>query len=363
MNHKKNIDSWLEYAGINWLVDKNSKPRFRPSVEQLINKMKRLSADHKNFGEAWHYVEEIEQLQSRIRDDTRSYPKEFPGMLLECGIAAYKMGNSRESVRLLTGAIALYIEDHDRAIARWLLGCVYWHLEDEIDALSTWENSVQDFSEQVRKIGKTSKEASWYVEQINIMQGAIKYAVDYKIPPAAPGVAKAKGKSAEKRKGSLIRSLPVLGTIPAGTPRSIIPSSSEFMEIDHVLLEDGEYYAESLLRGEKMINLSTGQCYFVLRVQGNSMNQSTAVSIENGNYVILREQSVAESGDIVAAEIIGVDNCATLKRFKKEEKGFFLIPESNDPEFRKPFYFERSFEKFDEGFYIRGVAVAVLKPL
>lgn len=135
------------------------------------------------------------------------------------------------------------------------------------------------------------------------------------------------------------------------------------MEVDRILLAGKEYRIESLIRGERVINLSVGFRYFVLRVSGNSMNQSTPVPIENGNYVIMREQNMAESGDIVAAEIVGVDNRATLKRFKREPNAIFLAPESSAPEFKRPVYIEREFNNFNDGFYIRGVAVAVLKPL
>jgi len=116
--------------------------------------MKQLSADSKHLEKPGIYVEEIEKLQSRFLDDTRSYPKESSQMLLECGIASYKMGNSREAVRFLNGAIGFYTEDHDKAVARWLLGCVYWHWENEVEALSSWENGMQGFSEQARKLIK-----------------------------------------------------------------------------------------------------------------------------------------------------------------------------------------------------------------
>jgi hypothetical protein len=156
MNHKKNVDDWIEYVRVNWLNRKRDV-HFRPSTERLIQKMRRLALVSSSFGEAWHYVEEIERLQGLFRDDTRAYPRESPQMLLECGLASYAMGNSREAVRYLIGAIGIYNEDHDRAVARWFLGCVYWHLEDEVNALSAWENAMQDFREQAKKIEKIRK--------------------------------------------------------------------------------------------------------------------------------------------------------------------------------------------------------------
>ncbi|MBI5297989.1 MAG: hypothetical protein HY869_21135 [Chloroflexi bacterium] len=363
MSHnKKNVDSWFEYARSVWLTKTGSRLQFRSSVEQLINKLQKLSADHKRFGEAWHYVEEIEQLQSRIRRDDRLYPREFPNMLLECGVAAYKMGNSREAVRLLSGSIGYCTDDHDKAVARWMLGCVYWNLENEVEAISSWENSMQEFSEQRKKIDKMSSDAIWYSNQIAVMERAIQGAVNNRIPPMAPGASDIKNKAACKNGNHTISFLSVLGEIPAGTPRNVVPAAAEFLFTDRIMLEDREYCVSSLVSGNRVINFSYGHHYFALRVRGNSMNRSTPFPIEDGNYVILRAQDTADPNDIVAAEIIGIDERATLKRLRRESKGYFLVPESNDPEFQNPIYLNQNFRGFNDDFYIRGVAVAVLKP-
>ena len=73
---------------------------------------------------------------------------------------------------------------------------------------------------------------------------------------------------------------------------------------------------------------------------------------------------MAENGDIVAAMIIkGEDYKATLKRYVKQDKKVLLLPESNDPKFQKPIYTNRVYEELDNEFQIRGIAIAVLKPL
>lgn len=363
MSHKKNIDSWFEYVRSVWLARTGDRLKFRSSVEQLINKVQKLSSDHKRFGEAWHYVEEIEQLQSHIRRDERLYPREFPNMLLECGFAAYKMGNAREAVRLLSGAIGYCTDDHDKAIARWLLGCVYWHLENEVEAISAWENSMQEFSEQVKKLDKMSSDAIWYSHQIATMERAIQDAVNNKIPPMATGYSETRSKPAGRQESHTIRFLSVLGEIPAGTPRNVVPNAAEFLITDRLMLNSREYCVSSLVSGSRVVHLPYGQHYFALCVRGNSMNQSTPCPIEDGNYVILRAQDTADPNDIVAAEIVGIDERATLKRLKREANHYLLMPESNDPEFQDAVYSTRNFKSFNDGFYIRGVAVAVLKPI
>ena len=104
------------------------------------------------------------------------------------------------------------------------------------------------------------------------------------------------------------------------------------------------------------------QHHFVMKVQGKSMNQA---GINDGDMIVLRAQMTAESGDIVAAEIGGVDvHRATLKRYSVRAKTVTLKAESDDPEFEdKEWDFKPSSENTRDGFFVRGIAVAVLKPL
>ena len=63
---------------------------------------------------------------------------------------------------------------------------------------------------------------------------------------------------------------------------------------------------------------------FMLRVRGESMINA---GILDGDYVVARQQNVANNGDIVVAGIPGEE--ATVKTFKKSGKSITLIP-SND---------------------------------
>lgn len=89
------------------------------------------------------------------------------------------------------------------------------------------------------------------------------------------------------------------------------------------------------------------------------MNTASPEPILNGDYVLMCAQKTAESGDIVAAEIVGVDDRATLKRYKVESGKIVLLPESDDPAFQDPTSIRCEFRKPDDNFYIRGVALAV----
>ena len=66
---------------------------------------------------------------------------------------------------------------------------------------------------------------------------------------------------------------------------------------------------------------------FMLRVRGDSMIEA---GILDGDFVVARQQKVAENGDIVVAGIPGDE--ATIKTFKKSGKTITLIPANSSME-------------------------------
>jgi repressor LexA len=88
--------------------------------------------------------------------------------------------------------------------------------------------------------------------------------------------------------------LPVMGRIAAGVPIEAIS------EISHHVAVPG-----SMLSGR-------GQ-HYALEVKGDSMIDA---GINDGDVVVIREQSAAENGDIVVALVEGHE--ATLKRFRRK---------------------------------------------
>lgn len=98
------------------------------------------------------------------------------------------------------------------------------------------------------------------------------------------------------------RRIPLLGTVTAGA--TIL--AYENYE-DYYSLPVGEFKGDQL---------------FMLRVQGDSMIEA---GIFNGDKIIVRQQPVAENGEIVVALI---DDSATVKRFYKKDGYFILHPEN-----------------------------------
>ncbi len=96
-------------------------------------------------------------------------------------------------------------------------------------------------------------------------------------------------------------SVPVMGRIAAGVPRSAIEDHS------HVLVMPPEF-------------LSQGE-HFALEVRGDSMIEA---GIQEGDTVILKRTPTAESGEIVVALIDEEE--ATLKRLRKRGQSIALEP-------------------------------------
>ncbi|MEI8218837.1 MAG: transcriptional repressor LexA [Elusimicrobiota bacterium] len=83
--------------------------------------------------------------------------------------------------------------------------------------------------------------------------------------------------------------VPLVGSVHAGTLAEAIADSGEYVYVDSSVLKSGEYFA--------------------LRVTGDSM---TGSGIYEGDLIVVRKQSVAENGEIVAAMI---DDNAAVKKF------------------------------------------------
>lgn len=79
---------------------------------------------------------------------------------------------------------------------------------------------------------------------------------------------------------------------------------------------------------------------FSLIIKGDSMDLARVdgETLENGKYIIVEKDSDFENGDIVVAII---DNCATIKRFKKAKDMIVLYPDSSNPA-NTPIYIDRN---------------------
>ncbi len=100
--------------------------------------------------------------------------------------------------------------------------------------------------------------------------------------------------------------IPIVGKITAGEPILAVENTEEYF-----------IASPSLFRGDGL---------FILTVRGESMINA---GIFNGDKIVVRQQSTAQNGEIVAALI---DGLATVKRFYKEENRYRLQPENDTME-------------------------------
>lgn len=122
--------------------------------------------------------------------------------------------------------------------------------------------------------------------------------------------------------------IPLLGTVACGSPilaeqniETMIPVSESFIK--------------------------PGHRYFLLRAKGDSMN---AVNINDGDLVLVKQQQVAENGEIVVALI---DDSATIKEFHYSKDAIILKPRSKNKKYQPII--------LTENFQIQGVVIATIK--
>lgn len=122
--------------------------------------------------------------------------------------------------------------------------------------------------------------------------------------------------------------LPVVGSIACGTPLLAEENIEKYLPVPTDFLGAGKF--------------------FILRANGNSMIKA---GIENGDYVIVKQQETAEIGQIIVALI---NDEATLKRYyiDNEKQQVRLHPENDK---MKDMYFKNV--------VIQGIAVKVIKDL
>lgn len=100
-----------------------------------------------------------------------------------------------------------------------------------------------------------------------------------------------------------LTSIPMLGVITAGEPILAVENCEEYFMV-----------SPNLFRGDGL---------FMLTVKGESMINA---GIFDGDQIIVRQQTYADNGEIVAALI---DGSATVKRFYKEDGHYRLQPEND----------------------------------
>lgn len=123
--------------------------------------------------------------------------------------------------------------------------------------------------------------------------------------PGAPGVKLLKPRS----EGAQSRAVPIVGRVPAGA------------------LMLAEENIEGWIHLPKALASPASDKFFLLHVRGTSMNKATVAggTIDDGDLILVRQQPVAKTGDIIVGMI---DGEATVKRLVIAPGYFILKPDS-----------------------------------
>jgi repressor LexA len=122
-----------------------------------------------------------------------------------------------------------------------------------------------------------------------------------------------------------VRVVPLVGRVAAGIPVLAVENIEDHLALDKSLLPSGELFS--------------------LRVQGDSMRDA---GVHDGDYVFVRKQPVAHSGEMVVA-IVGDE--ATVKWYRPQAGVVRLEPDNPDYE---PIIVDREFQ-------LAGKVVGVLR--
>ena len=141
----------------------------------------------------------------------------------------------------------------------------------------------------------------------NDKSGFVARVIDGSAPPAPP-------RNAIPVTETHAISLEVMGRIAAGTPIEAI------QEVSHTVSVPGDM-------------VKSGNRHYALEVKGDSMIDA---GINDGDIVVINEQTTAESGDIIVALVEGQE--ATLKRLRR--RGSAIALEAANPAYETRVYRE-----------------------
>lgn len=168
------------------------------------------------------------------------------------------------------------------------------------DSLKISKSTVSNYVAYMKKTGMIKRESGWHCIKTKTMSKTL----------------------------NSVQNIPVVGSIACGTPILADENIEKYLPIPNEFLGRGKY--------------------FILKASGSSMVNA---GINDGDYVIVRQQKTAEQGQIVIALI---DNEATLKRYylDTEKRQVRLHPENDNMQ-----------DMYFNNIVIQGIAVKIVKDL
>ncbi len=247
-----------------------------------------------------------------------------------------------------------------KAVAHYMLGLVHHGLEAQAEAFRSYQEAGQQFQiaqAYWRRIGDNER-AGAYGQLLAWLEGLSARLASSAVPsqtptpsPPPPSPLPSSGQDWAE-----LTQLPVLQEpIPAGAPRDLSGLAHDNAVVRHIFIQDQPYEIRSLRR-DKRVLFTSGRSYVIIPVKGDSMNLK---QIGEGDYVVVRllkDKAMPVNQEIVAAELVGEEE-VTLKQYIVTGGRRYLQAASSNPQWH-----DYNVE-IDENIVLRGVVVAVLKPV
>ena len=400
---------WFWYLEHSWFPKRLLNP---PALSDSVEFINELLEEAWDQGDADRALFEIERIQKNLIDMS-PFEKSITSKL--CAHILLSMSDREQAEEMMRQALIWMPSSyrHYVAVLTWLLGITHWLKSSKhADAINEWKAAIGIFYDISMSSGLTITNKTWYDNELVFMRKALRKAIEIdQLPPldnfkhlltahgipsrrkfgtTVPRFVKDEQIEVEKEDFAFAQDVtPILlpenffqlfvvyDEIPAGLPGPIgfTPSPRypaghldldpyDFIEVSRIMIGNREYAVKILQKGSQRLSLISKSYFYILKVKGNSMNKA---GIKDGDYVVMRSQMIADNGDIIAAEIVGVDGSrATLKRYTKKGKTITLKAESDSKAFagnKGEWDFTEADQNKDDKFFIRGVAVAVLKPI
>jgi hypothetical protein len=345
----------------------------RRSSDLLIRQLQQ-ALGRGNRREIRWFIDRLTDLSDNIRKSKSLEYREPSVIMIECALAAYQMQNYVEAVKFLECAMEVceggYAE-HFEAVIRSMLGCIQWRSSGQQDnAIVCWEQSIGIY-QGLQQNNDGMQLSGWYDDRINDINSILELALELSGTPspsatvAETPAAATPPDASSKMTGDMLRLFSVVEEVQAGSFEGVgtYPNILGYVEMLQCQINGVVHYVVNLRGTESTIKISWGKNYGVIKINGDSMN---ARGIDDGDYVLLHFQKDANSGDIVAAQIMREESEATLKLFLKRENEIILRFCSHSPMHKKTDGRDKEF-RFNgynhEEFLVVGVAIAVFKPL
>ena len=344
MSQHEKAQEWIRYTNKYWWNPEDILPIIR--LREHVAKMLLVLEEADTGSDAARKREAIDWVKSKYITMSRF---EAGVAQQKCAQMALNLGEQREALELFYESRdnLSRADSHHYAIATWNLGCVYW-LDSKgrhNRAIDAWQEAIDGLDRLLINAATNTHKIRWYRQTRAIMAEALKQAIDVDKIPARDDIV---DEEQEERGGARVyaedhtnepdpdepepdpeeQPIPienyfqlfvVYDEIPAGLPAmlSFIPSPrypahpdlepDDYIEVTRVRIGGQEYRVQTLKRVDRQINLVNDWQYYCLKVRGSSMNLA---GVHDGDLVLLRYQKNADSGDIVAAVLIGIDDVA-----------------------------------------------------